>query len=76
MLQVLIVAEEASVEGVEGMGKDIDVGHRKDEDKKSKNLQRPLGHDIPAVGSPILVVWHLAPIEALAHPGYLKQCRF
>ena len=76
VLQVLVVAEESSVEGVKGVGEHIDVGHRKDEDKKSKNLQRSLGHDIPAVGRPILVVCHLVPLKALAHHGYLKQAGF
>ena len=50
VLQVLVVAEEASVEGLEGVGEDIDVGHGQEEDKEADDLQGALRKDIPAAG--------------------------
>jgi len=73
VLQVLIVAEEASVEGVKGVGEHVDVGHGQNEDKKSENLEGPFRHDIPAVGRAIIVMCHLG--AGLAHPEHLKQSR-
>ena len=50
VLQVLVVAEEAPVEGFEGVGEDVDVGHGQDEDEEADNLQGALGQHIPAAG--------------------------
>ena len=50
VLQVLVVAEEAPVEGFEGVGKHVDVGHGQDEDEEADDLQGALGKDIPAAG--------------------------
>ena len=46
MLQILVITEEPSHEGVKLSGENIDVGHGHDEEHHAEYLQASLGYNI------------------------------